>query len=128
MLKILLLIAAILEIIFRGLPAVFASEGIANLFVLEYIEGALVYVHPFGMFMIVFGILFFMASRDPVKYNIIVDVAILRYAAALVAYIVSLIKLGSLDTFWWIHLIIDVVLLALFIIYRPKTAPAQASA
>ncbi|GEM_PF-898721 len=128
MLKILLLIAAIIEVVFRGLPAIFAGEGIANLFGLEFIQGALVYVHPFGMFMIVFGIMFFIASKDPVKYNIIVDVAILRYAAALVAYIVSLIKLGSLETFWWIHLVIDVLLLVLFIIVRPKTGPAQAAA
>jgi hypothetical protein len=125
MLRILFLIAAILEVIFRGLPALLASESIANLFGLEYIAAALVYVHPFGMLMIVFGIMFFLAYKNPVKYSIIVDIAILRYAAALVAYIVSMIKIGSLDTFWWIHLIIDVVLLVLFILSRAKAVPAK---
>lgn len=121
MAKIVLLIAAIIEFIFRGLPAFFGSERIANLFGLEYIEGSLVYVHPFGALMLVFGVMFFIASRDPVKYRFVISMGILRYALAFVSYIITLIMLGSLATFWWIHWVIDLILLILFIISRPKT-------
>jgi hypothetical protein len=120
MAKIVLIIAAIIECVFRGLPAFFGSEAIANLFGLEYIPGALVYVHPFGALMLVFGLMFFMASKDPLKYKFVVDMGILRYALAIVSYFVTLLMLGSLHMFWWIHLIIDVVLLSLFIYSRPK--------
>jgi len=124
MAKIILIIAAIVEFIFRGLPAFFGSQAIANLFGLEYIEGALVYVHPFGALMLVFGVMFFIASKDPVKYKFIVDMGILRYALALVSYFITLAMLGSLTLFWWIHLVIDLVLLVLFILARPKEAKA----
>jgi hypothetical protein len=127
MAKIILIIAAIVEFIFRGLPALFASRSIANLFGLEYIEGALVYVHPFGACMLVFGVMFFLASKDPVKYKFIVDMGILRFALAVVAHLITLAMLGALPLFFWIHLIIDIVLLVLFIISRPKEVKAAAA-
>jgi hypothetical protein len=127
MAKIVLIIAAIVEFILRGLPAFFGSQAIANIFGLEYIEGALVYVHPFGALMLVFGVMFFIASRDPVKYKFIVDMGILRYAVGLVSYIITFAMLGSISLFWWIHLVIDVVLLVLFIFARPKEAKAAAA-
>ena len=122
MAKVVLIIAAIIEFIFRGLPAFFGSQATAGLFGLEYIEGALVYVHPFGALMLVFGVMFFIASKDPLKYKFIVDMGILRYALGVVSYFITLAILGSLAIFWWIHLIIDIVLLVLFILARPKEA------
>jgi len=127
MAKIVLIIAAIVEFIFRGLPAFFGSQAIANLFGLEYIEGALVYIHPFGALMLVFGVMFFIASKDPVKYKFIIDMGILRYVLALVSYFITLAMLGYLGLFWWIHLVIDVVLLVLFIFARPKEVKAAAA-
>ena len=124
MAKVILIIAAIVEFIFRGLPAYFGSEWIANLFGLEYIPGALVYAHPFGALMLVFGVMFYVASRDPVKYKFIVDMGILRYVLAIISYFVTLAMLGSLATFWWIHMVVDIVLLVLFVISRPKVATA----
>jgi hypothetical protein len=127
MAKIVLIIAAIVEFILRGLPAFFGSQAVANLFGLEYIEGALVYIHPYGALMLVFGIMFFIASKDPVKYKYIIDMGILRYAMGLASYVVTFAMLGSLALFWWIHLLIDVVLLILFILERPKVAKAAAA-
>ncbi len=120
MAKVVLIIAAIVEFVFRGLPAFFASAQIAKVFGLEYIPGALVYIHPFGALMLVFGVMFFVASKDPVKYRVIVDMGIVRYALGLGAYIVTLLTPGSMATFWWIHLVVDVVLLILFVLARPK--------
>jgi hypothetical protein len=120
--KVILVIAAIVEFVFRGLPAFFASAPVAKLFGLEYIPGALVYIHPFGALMLVFGVMFFLASKDPVKNRLIVDMGILRYALGLAAYVVTLVTPGSLSTFWWIHLIVDVVLLVLLVVSRPKAA------
>ena len=127
MAKIILIIAAFVEFILRGLPALFGSQFIAELFGLEYIEGALYYVHPFGALMLVFGVMFFMASRDPVKFKFVIDMGILRYALAIVSYVITLLMLGSMSLFWWIHLIIDAVLLILFIISRPKAEKAEAT-
>ena len=126
MAKIVLIIAAVVEFVFRGLPAFFAGESMARLFGLEYIPGALVYTHPFGALMLVFGVMFFVASKDPAKYKVIFDVGILRYALGLGSYVVTLVTLGSIATFWWIHLVVDVVLLILFVAARPKAAVASA--
>lgn len=126
MAKIVLIIAAVVEFVFRGLPAFFASAPVAKLFGLEYIPGALVYTHPFGALMLVFGVMFFVASKDPAKHKLIFDVGILRYALGLGSYVVTLVTLGSIATFWWIHLVVDVVLLILFVAARPKAAVASA--
>ena len=126
MAKIVLIIAAVVEFVFRGLPAFFASAPVAKLFGLEYIPGALVYTHPFGALMLVFGVMFFVASKDPAKYKLIFDVGILRYALGIGSYIVTLVTLGSIATFWWVHLVVDVVLLVLFVAARPKAAVASA--
>ena len=126
MAKTVLIIAAVIEFVFRGLPAFIASAPVAKLFGLEYIPGALVYAHPFGALMLVFGVMFFVASKDPAKYKPIFGVGILRYALGLGSYIVTLVTLGSIATFWWIHLFVDLVLLILFVMSRPKTAVASA--
>ena len=76
--------------------------------------------------MLVFGVMFYMASKDPAKYKLIFDLGILRYAMGLGAYVVTLVTPGSMATFWWIHLVVDVVLLILFVAYRPKAAVASA--
>jgi hypothetical protein len=123
-----LIIAAIVEFVFRGLPGFFGSERIANLFGLEYIEESLVYVHPMGALMLVFGVMFFIASKDPLKNRLIIDMGILRYVLGLGSYVVSFAMLGSLATFWWIHLGVDVVLLVLLVVARPKAEVAEAPA
>jgi hypothetical protein len=124
--KIVLIIAAVIEFVFRGLPAFFASAPVAKLFGLEYIPGALVYAHPFGALMLVFGVMFFVASKDPARHRLIVDIGILRYALGIGSYIVTLVTLGSIATFWWVHLVVDVVLLVLLVASRPKAVVASA--
>lgn len=129
MAKVVLLIAAVVEFVLRGLPGFFGSERIANVFGLEYIEEALVYVHPLGALMLVFGVMFFIASKDPVKYKFIIDIGILRYAATALSHVVTLLMMGSLVLFWWMHLVIDVILLVLFIRVRQQMAqPLTAAA
>jgi hypothetical protein len=125
MLRVVLVIAAIIEFVFRGLPAFFGSAPVAKFFGLEYIPAALVYAHPFGALMLVFGVMFYIASKDPPRYSFVVDMGILRYALGILSYVVSFAMLRSLATFWWVHLVIDVVLLILFIVARPKRAVAQ---
>ena len=128
MARVVLLIAAIVEFVLRGLPAFFASEPVANLFGLEYIEEALVYVHPLGALMLTFGVMFFIASKTPEKYKIVIDMGILRYALGTLSYVVTFVIVGSLVAFWWVHLVIDVILLVLFVLARPKATPAVAAA
>ncbi len=130
MARVVLLIAAVVDFVLRGLPAFFGSEPIANLFGLEYIEEALVYIHPMGALLLTFGVMFFMASKNPEKYKFVIDIGILRYALGVLSYIptVLIVGVGALVLFWWVHLIIDVILLVLFIAVRQKAAQPVAPA
>lgn len=125
MAKIVLRIAAIVEIVFRGLPAFFACEPIANLFSLEYIEGALPYVHAFGAVMLCIGILLFIASKNPGKNRLVIDIGILRFSLGVVAQLITFAMMGSLHIFWWIHMAVDIVLVILLLISRQRIS-AQA--
>jgi hypothetical protein len=127
MARVVLLIAAIVEFVGRGLPAFFGSEPVANLFGLEYIEEALVYIHPFGALLLTFGVMFFIASKAPEKHGLVIDMGILRYALGILSYGVTFVIVGSLVTFWWLHLVIDVILLVLFVLARQRAAPGVAA-
>lgn len=120
MAKIVLLIAAIVEVVFRGLPAFFACEAVANLFGLEYIEGALPYVHAFGAVMLCIGVLLFIASKNPEKHRLIVNIGILRFSLGAVAQLITFAMIGSLHIFWWIHMAVDIILVVLLLISRRK--------
>lgn len=120
MARIVLIIAGIIEFVFRGLPAFFACEAVAILFGLEYIEGALPYVHAFGAVMLCLGVLFFIASKSPKKNRLVVDIGILRFSLGLIAQLITWVMMGSLHIFWWIHMAIDVILVGLLLASRFK--------
>jgi hypothetical protein len=113
-----LILAAVVEIIFRGIPALFGSPAVANLFRLEYLPGFIPYVHAFGAVMICLGLLFFFASKEPEKYLLIINIAVLRFALGIVAQLGSYFQLGSLHIFWWIHMAVDIVLVILLVLAR----------
>ncbi len=120
MARIILILAGILELVFRGIPAFFASEKIAGWFGLEYIESALIYVHPYGALLIAFGLLLMMVSKDPLKYRIVVDIAILRFLLGPIALLYTYFTVGLFTTFWWVQLALDLVFFILLIMARPK--------
>ena len=120
MARVVLIIAAIIEFVFRGLPAFFASEAVANLFGLEYMEGFLPYVHAFGAVMLCLGVLFFLAARNPEKNRLVVDIAILRFSLGVIAQLKTRVMMGPLDIFWWVHIAIDIALVILLLASRPK--------
>lgn len=113
-----LVIAAIVEIVFRGIPALFGSPPVARLFGLEYLTGFIPYVHAFGAVMICLGLLFWFAAKDPDKHLLIINIAILRFALGIAAQLGSFFQLGSLHVFWWVHMAIDVVLVVLLVLAR----------
>jgi hypothetical protein len=122
MAKIILILAGILELVFRGLPAFFASETTAGWFGLEYIEKAVIYVHPYGALLIAFGLLLIIISKDPVKYRVVMDIAILRFILGPIALLYTKFTVGLFTTFWWVHLGLDVLFVILLILARPKKA------
>jgi hypothetical protein len=122
--RIVLIIAAIVEVFPRGIPALFGSPAVARLFNLEYLPGFIPYVHAFGAVMICLGLLFFFASKAPEKHLLIVNIGILRFALGIAAQLGSYLQLGSLHVFWWIHMAIDIVLVVLFVLARPSVAAA----
>jgi hypothetical protein len=113
-----LVVAAAVEVVFRGIPALFGSPAVARLFSLEYLPGFIPYVHAFGAVMICLGVLFFFASKAPEKHVLIINVAILRFALGIAAQLGSYLQLGSLHVFWWIHMAADVVLVILLVLAR----------
>ena len=120
MARVVFLIAALIEFVFRGLPAFFGSEPVADLFNLEYIEGAVPYVHAFGAVMLCFGVILFIGARNPKKSRFVVDMAILRFALGVAAQLLTFVMMGSLHIFWWIHMVVDIVLVVLLLISRKQ--------
>jgi hypothetical protein len=120
MARVVLINAAIIEFVFRGLPAFFGSEPVADLFNLEYIEGAVPYVHAFGAVMLCFGVILFIGARNPKKSRFVVDMAILRFALGVAAQLLTFVMMGSLHIFWWIHMVVDIVLVVLLLISRKQ--------
>jgi len=114
------MIAAIVEFVFRGIPALFGSPPVARLFNLEYLPGFIPYVHAFGAVMICLGVLFWIASKEPEKHALIVNIAIMRFTLGILAQLGSFLQLGSLHVFWWIHMAVDVVLVILFVLVRQR--------
>jgi len=112
-----LILAAVVEIVFRGIPALFGSPAVARLFNLEYPLQDINYVHAFGAVMICLGLLFFFASKAPEKHVLIVNIAILRFALGIAAQLGSYFQLRagglSMNPFWWIQMAVDVVLVVL---------------
>jgi hypothetical protein len=123
-----LITGAIVEFVFRGIPALFGSPSMARLFNLEYLEGFIPYVHAFGAVMICLGVLFYFASREPEKHLLIINIALLRFSLGIVAQLGSYFQLGSLNVFWWVHVAIDVVLVVMFVMARSSVKRAAASA
>lgn len=126
MAKLSLMLAAIVEVVFRGIPALFGSPPVARFFNLEYLDGFIPYVHAFGAVMICLGVLFYFASRAPEKNVLIINVAILRFVLGIAAQLGSYFQLGSLHVFWWIHMGIDVVLVIMLVLARSQVRAGSA--
>ena len=126
--RVMLVIAALVEVVFRGIPALFGSPAVARLFNLEYLPGFIPYVHAFGAVMICLGILFYVGSKAPEKHLLIMNVAILRFALGIAAQLGSYFQLGSLHVFWWIHMAVDVALVVLLIVARQSVLASHRNA
>jgi hypothetical protein len=117
-----LIVSAIVEIVFRGIPAMIGTPEIAAMFNLEYLTGFIPYVHAFGAVMVTFGIMFLIASKVPERNTLVINMAILRFALGIVAQLWTFVQMGGLHMFWWIHMIVDAVLVLLLLIARAQMA------
>jgi hypothetical protein len=115
-----LIVAGIIEIVFRGIPAIIGTPEIAAIFNLEFLPGFIPYVHAFGAVMIVFGIMFLIASKVPERNVLVMNMAILRFTMGIVAQGWTYIQMGELHVFWWIHMIIDALLVLFLLAGRTK--------
>jgi hypothetical protein len=123
-----LVLAAFIEVILRGIPALFGSPAVARLFRLEFLPGFIPYVHAFGAVMICLGLLFYFAAKEPEKHLLIINIAILRFALGIVAQLGSYLQLGSLHVFWWVHIAVDLIMVLLLLMARSSVkAAAQTS-
>jgi hypothetical protein len=128
-----LIIAALVEVVFRGIPALFGSPAVARLLHLGYPLQDINYVHAFGAVMICLGVLFYFAAKQPVVPVLVVNIAILRFALGIGAQLGSYFQLRAgglvMGVFWWAHMAVDVVLVVLLVFARMSMrAPAPRTA
>jgi hypothetical protein len=115
-----LIVAGIVEIFFRGIPAIIGTPAIAEIFNLEFLPGFIPYVHAFGAVMITLGIMFLIASKVPERNALVMNMAILRFAMGIVAQGWTYLQMGELHIFWWVHMIIDALLVIFLLAGRAK--------
>jgi hypothetical protein len=115
-----LVIAGIVEIVFRGIPALIGTPEIAAMLNLEFLPGFIPYVHAFGAVMITMGIMFLIASKVPERNTLVINMAILRFFLGIVAQFWTYIQMGELGWFWWIHMVVDAILVFLLLAVRTK--------
>jgi len=117
-----LIIAGLIFLIYWGILLVFVSPGMTAIYGAPYPTEP-IYVRTLGMVCVVLGLLFLLASRDPVKHRIVVDIGIINYALFLIFAIVTMfITKEAVGFAWGINLVLYVIFLILFIRHRPKTA------
>jgi len=117
-----LIIAGLVSLIYWGILLVFVSPGMTAIYGAPYPTEP-IYVRTIGMLCVVLGLLFLLASCDPVKNRLVVNVGIINYALFLIFAIVTMfITKEAVGFVWWINLVLYVIFLILFIAFRPKTA------
>jgi hypothetical protein len=114
-----LILAAILELI-RGLLCFFSSPKLANMLGLEYVAATLVFAYPLGAALLAFAFWFFIASKDPAKYKIVVSMGTLLYGLATISLILAFVRWGAFPVFWWIMTAITLLMFVLFAAARPR--------
>ncbi len=126
--RVMLIVAAVVEVVFRGVPALFGSPAVARLLDLEYPLQDINYVHAFGAVMVCLGIYFFVASKAPEKHLLAVNIAILRFALGIAAQLGSYFQLEAggitMNGFWWIQMAVDVALVVLLVPARLSLGPS----
>jgi len=120
MARVALITGAIIEIVFRGIPALIGTPEIAGIFGLEFLPGFIPYVHAFGAVMVTFGIMFLIAAKIPERHMLVINMAILRFFLGILAQLWTFIQMGELHIFWWTHMIIDVLLVLFLLAGRKK--------
>lgn len=115
-----LIIGGVIEIVFRGIPALIGTPGMAAIFGLEYLPGFIPYVHAFGAVMVTFGIMFLIAAKVPERNVLVLNMAILRFFFGILAQFWTFIQMGELHVFWWIHIIVDAILVVMLLVARTK--------
>ena len=115
-----LITGAIVEIVFRGIPALIGTPEMAGVFGLEFLPGFIPYVHAFGAVMVTFGIMFLIAAKVPERNVLVLNMAILRFFFGILAQFWTFIQMGELHVFWWIHIIVDAIMVILLLTARTK--------
>jgi len=125
MAKIVLIISGVLEL-GRGLGCYLISRKLANFLGIWYSRPTVVPYYFLGAALLVFGLMFLIASKDSTKHKFVINMGILYFGLRFVSYFLMLARLGSLNIFWWIMAIVDLVLFILFIISRQKMVQQEA--
>jgi len=120
MARVALITGGIIEIVFRGIPALIGTPEMAGVFGLEFLPGFIPYVHAFGAVMVTFGIMFLIAAKIPERHVLVINMAILRFFLGILAQLWTFVQMGGLHIFWWTHMIIDVLLVLFLLVGRKK--------
>ena len=119
-----LVIAGLISLIYWGILLVFIYPGMPSIYGAPYPTEP-IYVRTIGMLFMVLGLFFLLASRDPVKNLLVVNVGIINYVLMVIFAIVTMfITQEAVGFAWLIILFLSVIFLILFILFRPKAAKA----
>jgi hypothetical protein len=117
--KIVLIIGALVELV-RGLGCYLMSRKLVGILGIWYSRLTVVPFYFLGAALIVFGLMFLMAAKDSTKQKFVINMGVLYFGIRFVSYFLVLARLGSLDIFWWIMAVVDLILFILFFISRKK--------
>ena len=119
-----LIIAGLISLIYWGILLVFIYPSMPSIYGAPYPTEP-IYVRTIGMLFVVLGLFFLLASRDPVKNLLVVNVGIINYVLMVIFAIVTMfITQEAVGFAWLIILFLSVIFLILFILFRPKAAKA----
>lgn len=125
--KPLLIIIGIIQILLMGLPALLASQTMADLFNVDHAAGFEQWVRWCGMANIMWGLMLIGISADPVRNKIVVCFSIIFYLFCLVLTLMMMFWFGELDPAkltWWIPVVFPAIFIILLIVYYPKERAA----
>jgi hypothetical protein len=70
--------------------------------------------------MLTFGIMFLIAAKVPERNLLVINMAILRFFLGMLAQLWTFIQMGELHIFWWVHMVVDAILVLYLIAARTK--------
>lgn len=121
--KAVIIIIGICQILFWGLPPLFASQFTADVFGVRHAGEFSYWARYTGMLNLTWGLLLLCAAANPVRNKLVVKFSIFLYAFTFVLTALMLFWFGELDLgkwAWWLPVVSSAAFVVLLIAFYPK--------